>query len=388
MILTETGGENMTAPLILPTAPERGRSVRALEPGDLGDVARLFQKTFRGKTGPAPASLQSYLSEIFISHPWRDEELMSRVHVSDSGRVDGFIGVLPLRLNLGGRQLRAAVAGSLMVDEPAKNPLAGARLFRAFFSGPQDISLSETANALAQGMWTRLGGRVLPLLSMEWLHMLKPAGTGVSILSERTPVANILRPFAWLADGVLSRFNSIPVRAEAPARMRYTRDEEADEEAFIAYALRYASKFSLRPEWDAGVLRWLLPHVAQKERYGTVSRRLVYGNGPDPIGGYIVYSRPGGVAWVLHILAESARIEPTLDSLIDYARNHGAVALRGRTHPMLMVPLFQRGCVFVHRSSMLVHAREAGLIEAVSGNALISGLAGESWTKLIGGVFR
>jgi hypothetical protein len=275
-----------------------------------------------------------------------------------------------------------------MVDTPRRNPLAGARLMRAFFSGPQDLSLSETANPVSQGMWTRLGGHVLPLHSMEFLRILKPAGTAVAILSDAVPAASLLCPIAWVADGALSHLGRNPFRNGPPSPQRYVRDEEADEEAFISHILRFASRFSLRPDWDARALRWQLGHAAEKERYGKASRRLVYGDGPDPIGGYIVYTRPVGVAWVLQVLAEPGRVEPILDSLTAHARSHGAVALRGRTHPMLIEPLLKRGSLFAHRSSTLVHARDAGLIEAASGDALITGLAGETWTRLIGGIFR
>jgi hypothetical protein len=375
----------MTAPPAIP-APQQGRSVRALAASDLPHVARLFQKTFRGKAGPAPASLAAYLGDLFLGHPWYDPELSSRVHLSPDGAVDGFIGVLPSRMTFSGRRLRAGIAGSLMVDAPGKNPLAGARLFRAFLSGPQDISLSETANPVSQGMWRRLGGQVLPLASMEFIRVLKPARAGIAMLAGAMPMAKLLSPLAWAADGVLSRMGRNPFRADTTARS--WRDEDADEDRFIAYALAYASRFSLRPDWDAPSLRWLLTHAEQKQRHGRVSRRLVYGNGPNPIGGYIVYTRPGGVAWVLHILAEPARVEPILDSLTAHALNHGAVAVRGRTHPMLMDPLLKRGTIFVHRSSTLVHARDPALIEAASGDALITGLAGETWTGLIGGIFR
>src|SRR5215470_12713423 len=135
--------------------------VRPCTPDDMSAVAGLFQRTFRNARLAAPASLTSYLRELYFEHPWHDPALASKVFVTD-GVVRGFIGILPLRLAFRGRTLRAAVASSLMVDNPQANPLAGARLFRAYLSGPQDVSLSDSANPVSRGMWDRLGGKTMP----------------------------------------------------------------------------------------------------------------------------------------------------------------------------------------------------------------------------------
>jgi hypothetical protein len=70
--------------------------IRACSPEDMPAVAGLFQKTFLNGRGRAPKSLESYLAELFLHHPWYDPELPSRVYVSAEGAVRGFIGVLPL----------------------------------------------------------------------------------------------------------------------------------------------------------------------------------------------------------------------------------------------------------------------------------------------------
>ena len=135
--------------------------IRPCTPDDIPAVAGLFQRTFRNQRAAAPASLQAYLRELYFEHPWRDPDLTSRVFVAN-GAVAGFIGILPLRLTFRGASIRAAVAGSLMVDKPRENPLAGARLLRAYLTGPQDLSLSDSANAVSRGMWERLGGKTAP----------------------------------------------------------------------------------------------------------------------------------------------------------------------------------------------------------------------------------
>jgi hypothetical protein len=372
----------------MPATNGRSHTIRALARSDLPVVAQMFQNNFRSPDVLAPPSLESYLGELFLNHPWYEPDLASRVHVSADGKVNGFIGVLPLRMRFQGRPLRAAVAGSLMVQEPKKQPFTGAALLRSFLSGPQDLSLSETANRISQNMWLQLGGSASPLYSMEWVRLLHPASLGVSFLSEFWPAARLLNPLARATDRILRRMRSNPFRMPAEAPVGYS-DADADDDTFIDCALRFASSFALHPDWDARFLRWLAPHMARKERHGALTRRVVYGNGPAPVGGYVYYGRPGGVAWVLQIFAETAHVDPVLDMLTAHALKQGCIAARGRTTPALMNPLLLRGCMFFHRSSTVIRARDPKLLAAIaSGDAMITGLAAEGWTRLLGGTFE
>jgi hypothetical protein len=91
---------------------------------------------------------------------------------------------------------------------------------------------------------------------------------------------------------------------------------------------------------------------------------------------------------VLQIFAQSGQEEPVLDKLMAHALGSGCVAVRGRLQPSLADSLSMRGCIFFHHSATIVHTRQEELREAsASGNAFITGLAAESWTRLIGGVF-
>jgi hypothetical protein len=115
---------------------------------------------------------------------------------------------------------------------------------------------------------------------------------------------------------------------------------------------------------------------------------MVYGKDHVPIGCYVYYGRPRGIAWVLQILARPECTDAVLDSLLTTAFRNGSVAVRGRTHPRLMNALLHRGSMFFHRSSTIVHSADAELLHAIdSGDALLTGLAGEAWTRLIGDAF-
>jgi hypothetical protein len=359
--------------------------IRAFTSDDIPAIAALFQKTFRNPRRQAPASLISYLDELFLHHPWHDPELASKVFVRPDGSVGGFIGVLPLRMSFRGRPVRAAAAGSLMVDRPEENPLAGARLLRSFMSGPQDLSVSETANALSRRMWDQLGGEPVPGESMDWFRIFHPAGFSLVAAGRRFPMMALLHPaaagFDWMADRVSAFFRLDD--PQAPVR-----DADVDDGTLTRHLLDFAELYSLRPQWDRESLTWLLAQAARKQRPGTLFRRAVYARDGKALGCYLYYGGAGRIATVLQLLARPGAAATVVDSLFAHAHHHRNVAVRGRAQPKLLDALQQRRCLFVCRSAAVVHTRDAELVGAIrQGDDLMTGLAGESWTRLVGDDF-
>lgn len=360
--------------------------IRALTDADIPAVSRLFQKNFRSSNIAVSESLIAYLRNLFLEHPWQQADIHSRVFVDADARIRGFIGVLPLVMSNRGRSLRAAVACSLMVENPQHNPMAGARLLRSMLQGPQDLSISESANPVAQRMWERLGARSIPAYSMEWVRVLRPMAFPLAVLAEQFFAAKMLQPLAAPLDHLLGRIKRNPL-ALAFADTCRTRGISVDDEEFISVLPQFLASYPLRPHWDLVVIRWILQHAATKERYGLLQRRLVYRSG-RLVGGYLYYGRPRGIAFVLQIFAQSAAIDAVIENLLIHAFEHGCVALRGRAQPEITDALLRHQCLFLHRSSMMVHSKNLELINIIrSGDALITGLAAESWTRMIGGEF-
>lgn len=359
--------------------------VRACTPHDIPAVAGLFWRTFRDARRPVPPSLTSYLRALYFDHPWRDPALAAKVFVAD-GAVRGFIGILPQRLTFRGRTLRAAVAGSLMVENPQQNPLAGARLLRAYLSGPQDISFSDSANPVSCGMWERLGGKTVPTESMEWVRPFRPFATALALGAELTPPLRFARPVALAADGIARLVNRDLLQVKQNEAAAH--ETEVSEDELIRLIPELAAGYEVRPAWEPATLRWILAHAADKNRHGPMVRRIVRGKDGRPLGCYIYYGRRGGVAWVLQLLARPDAIEPVLDNLLAGAVARGCVAVRGRTQARLLDALQRRECVFLHRSATVVHSHDAELVAAIrGGEALVTGLSGDAWTRLIGDTF-
>jgi hypothetical protein len=362
-------------------APHRA-GIRPLAAGDLAAVAALFRKTFKPKRGTVP--LESYLQEIFLEHPWREPGLSSLVFVRPDGGIGGFIGVLPVRLSFNGVVVRGASAGSLMVERPEENPLAGARLLRSFLNGPQEISLSDSANELSQRMWEKVGGKTAGGYSMEWLRVFDPAAFAVAVGREEFSALGLARPFAAAIDAIANRVGRSALRLDDGE----TRGRDASEAEIIDLLPRFAEAYPLRPAWDRESLAWFLAHAAEKDRYGPLVRRVVTGR-KDSIEGIACYSvRPRGIAFVLQVLAVESAREAVVDDLLADAKRRGAVAVRGRVQPEFSDVLLRRRSLFLHAASTVFQTRRADLASAIaSGQALITGLAGESWSRLIGGAF-
>ena len=339
-------------------------------------VAALFQKTFRNRNRPVVPGLSADLTELFLDHPERDAEMPSRVWLKPDGRVGGFIGVAPLRMAFRGRTIRAAVPSSLMVDEPERHPLVGARLVRSFLAGPQDISISEPINDRARPLWLRLGGQVPISESMEWLKVLRPAGLGLALVADRYPAAQALSGAAALADRLARRFVT-----GAPERRR-VHDAHADDADLLAFFSDPASDYALHPAWTAPTFGWMLAHAAGNRSRGQLIKRMVFDASGAPIGCYLYQGARGRIAFVLHVQTRRDAAGAVLDALFAHAAGLGCVAVKGRTQARLLEPLLTRDCILFRRHGAMVHSRDPHLLSAIhAGEAATGGLAGESWMR-------
>jgi hypothetical protein len=361
--------------------------IRTFGRADLPAVAALFQKTFRDPDGAAPRSLETYVAESFLEHPGYDPEVAPRVHVDASRKMTGFIGVFPGRFEFRGRSVRAAIAGSLMVENPEREPLAGAKLLRSVVKGPQDISISETTNLVSKRLWEPLGGKVVPLLSLDWLRVFRPGAAALAMLTERVPAGRWLSPGAKAVDwigGAWTRHSLQP--SEPPARL--TLEKEPTDASFAAALIELANTTQLRPGWSAVHVEWLLSQAARKARYGSVHRTIVRDRKGGLVGCYIYHGDRGRIGRVLQLLARPNAVGDIVDCFFAEAHRVGLAGLRGRSAPLLMNALLTRNCIYLHRASTVFHTADRELAAAIDGgDALITGLAGEGWTRLVGDEF-
>lgn len=359
--------------------------VRACQREDLPAIAGMFTRVLLKRKQRPPAELARYFEDVIFAGETRGEP-RSRVFVDADGKVSGFIGIWRRDMLLDGRSVEAAAAGSLMVEHAERHPTAGARLLRSFLSGPQELSFSETANDISQRMWEKVGGERLPTISLDWLRVLRPAGFAAFIARNAFSAARPLRSVAAGIDRLLERGGRNSLLPSSPTGT--FRDAEASNAEIGALIRELSKSYGLYPDWQSPDLDLLLAHAEHKERYGELHRRIVHSARGEPVGCYLYHGRRGELARVLQILSLPGTAGLALDSLFQHATEVGCVGVRGRVAPDLLDALIARRCLLFHASAMMVHARNRSLLAEVrNSRALLTGLAGESWSRLIGGEF-
>jgi hypothetical protein len=281
--------------------------------------------------------------------------------------------------------IRAAVAGNLMVDPSARNPLVGARLVRTFLQGRQDLSFSDTANSVSRKMWEACGGETLLLGSLQWLRVLRPAQFGGCLLKRHCGcrVLHImLTPLSWLIDGVASIVPGSPFR-RPPTDDGY-REDELNADEFMSAFPRVAGRFSLKPNHDLVSLDWLLARAFEKKRHGPLHSKVIRAKNGEVAGWYLYYGQRGATGQVLQVASAQDAAGPVLRRLIADAMRQGCAALAGQLTPAFAEALAATGYVFFSLNSYtIVHSRRTDILRSIErGDAFLTRLEGEWWTRL------
>lgn len=361
--------------------------VRPLSADDIGAVTALYFRILRHSKAPPPAALAAYFRAFYLDGPYCDADIPALVHVTDDGRVNGFVGVHSVPYLLGEHRLRAAFCGALMSEDHESDPLAGARLLKAFINGPQDVSLSETANVISETMWAKLRGKTIPGYSFEWLRIFRPTGFAIALASEKAPLLRHLEPVSRFVDGRLSQRSSLGrfTPSPAPAGLAV---EDADFDSFAEAIRKLSAAKKARPDWDHGYLDHVLANAVIKPAYGHPQMALVKTKSGEPLGAFLYHLKPGSIGRVLQVIATPGRLGPVLDLMFAHAFEHGAVGLRGRSSPELIEAATGRSMIMATISSTVVHAKDPAVAEAfLSGDCMLTGLAGERWNRFFGGDF-
>ncbi|HYF55690.1 MAG TPA: hypothetical protein VEA41_15665 [Salinarimonas sp.] len=366
--------------------------IEPLASADIPQVASLFVAVFEHReTLPSP-DLAAYLARVFLQDA--DAALPSLV-ARQGERVVGFVGRVPLRFALADRAVTGALASTLMVNPRLASPLTGARLVRAFLSGPQSFSVGETASEVSEAMWRSCGGRSLGLYSLDWIRLLNPAAFALATASARIPGLGRTGGLARAIDGAL--------RARAGERLRRwthdgtaviaaragAADEAIDPDDLAALAPAFVLRFPLRPAWAPETISAIVRDGARKARFGEPMHRVVRDRRGAPIGAFVMHGGPGRTGRVLQIFAAEGATDIVVDLMLARGAAAGLAALRGRAQPWQIDALAARRCVFHKSLGTVVHSRDAAVLEAFArGAAFFNGYAGESWMRLTGDMFE
>lgn len=355
--------------------------LRPFRRDDLPAVVALRQQVFQQSAHVSTAELTEYMDRIFFRGPWRDEEFPSLVFEGPSGRVTGFLGVLSRRMRLAGRPIRVVIGTQLMVI-PGASGLPGLQLARALVNGPQDITLSDSANDSARVLWHRIGGYTVAPYSLFWTRPLRPLRyaltRGMHGIFARALIF-AARPLCAVIDQWLSR------RAEArmPGIPPGDRPESLDCDRQFEDLQHLLDSWTLRPEYTPSTLQWLLAEVGAKRHHGHLEQVLIRDRQGTAIGWFLYFSNPGGVGQVIQVGCRATDYERVLAHLFHHGRRRGSVALSGRLDPAAMQALVAHGCEFSRDGPwMMVYSRRADVLNAIDrGEAFLSRLEGEWWLR-------
>jgi hypothetical protein len=346
------------------------------------EVAALHLKVIRKRLQPAGADLQRYFEEIFLGNPWRADDLPSLVYVHD-GRVAGFLGVVPRRMLFLKRPVRVAVASQFMVDRDLYRGYAGLELLKRFFSGPQDLSLTDGATEPAYATWTASGARAAWLYSLEWTRIFRPVrylrGTLEERKGKRRILGKLMTPAGAVLDAALRR---VPARRlAAPNSPCQAEPVTADE--LLQAIERIGWRDPLKPCYDPETFRWLIAKTAHARSHGSLRLAVVRDSDREPVGWYVYFAKPGGISVVMQLGGKTHRFEEVLQTLLRDAWDQRSAAIRGQAIPRQLTSLTRNYCGLRHiGSGVLVHARDPDLLACIlRGDAALSRLDGEWWMR-------
>ncbi len=354
-------------------------------------MAALFQRAFRRTEKPASDALVDCLGRLYLDHPLSHDSLPSFVHESPIG-ISGFVGRHRLPMTFAGREVNGALLSTIMADNRACDPLIGPKLLKAALTGPQDFSFTETASEVSLHMLQRAGSLGLASYSLNWIRIIRPAQWLADQAARRFRPLGLLRILAGAGDDMLlGRIRSDRPRwlGFAPRKSgRAAAVEEIDHHAFANLFADLSQRFALRPRWSAEDLSALAMEAVLKQEFGPAILASVCDQRGRPVGCFFYHFRKGSVARVLQVIAAPGSEGAVVDALIAHAADRGAAAIIGRTEPYLMEAMLGRRIGFTNTASSMIHTRDAEIKAAVKGgDALLNGLVGEQWSRLLGNRF-
>jgi hypothetical protein len=363
------------------SVPRKG-AVRLMQLADVPAVARLFLKIFRGVDKPASLDLEEYLRTLVLESPSYSEAMGTRLYEQQDGRIRSALLTVPMRFVACGNVVPGRLLGVFMTDAN-KEAVGAAELILALRPRGANFGFCDSASPTSCNHLLAIGGKPIPLQSLEWLRSFRPMSALVGRLAERVlrrrdpGFAALMRP----VDVLLRRLvNGTDV--QEPSGLSVT---EMSVEAFLKHAPLLIAHYAVRPLWSEDELAWLVSLAARNTQLGAFTIRAVEDRAGAVIGCFVYYAAPGRIAQVLNILSLPGREIAVLDAMFRHLDHTGHVEARGRAQLALMRGLaLQRWLVFRHMAFAVAVTRSQDVSDAVArGDVYIGGLAGEDWSRLM-----
>jgi hypothetical protein len=352
--------------------------IRSLCHDDLPQVVTLYRSHLASPHVADEQELRTAFQQMFLGQPLSDPSIPSLVFEGADGEILGFIGSLVHQMRFEQRPVRVACCSSLVASPHARQLGAGGLLLRKYLAGPQDLTITDTANSATERMWKRLGGSMYHLGSVTWLHPLDPlraaAGVGLWRLGRHRwlPLAG---PLCRPLDAVYSRIKD----ADRPSDVDKHVEEPLTPRLLIDHLSLGPQRFRLRPDYNAESLGMLFGQICRSRANGQLVKKLVRDAQGRPLGWHIASLLPSGVYYILHLVAAPGHEARMFRHVVHTAKGLNASAVAGRIEPWLLEVLPRRVFMLLHLR-FLFHSRNEAISDAVrSSEALLTGLEGDVW---------
>jgi hypothetical protein len=341
--------------------------IRPFTEEDIPQVADLHRRVFGTADHSSPELLdayRTYLTQVYLNNPWRDDAVSPLVYREDGGKISGFLGVVPRRMSMNGHSLQAAITTNFAVDARSRG-FVGVALLTAVLAGPQDLTIADESNATSRAIWEALGGTTSLLYSMRWFYPLRPCRFALFVVRKKKLVPSFIpavaAPVARALDALAARILIRPLRS--PEDRFFS--EDMDYETLSSCLSEEKEKQSLRADYDDHSLSWVLQRADQMPRNGCLQKVLVKTERQEIAGWCLYYLNPGGVSEVVQFHAKTRFAHDVLNHLFYRAWRQGATLLSGRMEPHLMQEFSDKHCLFhCGPQWLLVHSRRPELLRA------------------------
>ena len=350
--------------------------IRRFGEQDIPEVADLHRRVMRSDAVMSAgwiAEYEKYFRDVFLNDAALSAGLPSLVYQRE-GRIKGFLGVMPRRMQFHGKPLLAAVCSQFVVD-PAERGQAGLQMLKRCFAGDQDVSLTDEAADCTRKIWEWCGGVPALPYSMHWLRPLRPALAALTMTGDDSrTLARVLSPLARAVDAIIARAAG-KFRPAPPSGSR----SALDDATLLQCVNECAARWALAPAYDAPTVTWALERSRLHADRGALRAMAVTDEADAVIGWFVYHAKRGGSGEVLQVVAQPRYHRNVIDHLLDDAWEQGVAILSGRLEPALAPQFSENGCLLYRRGNWtLVHSKRPEVTSALQrGDALFTRLEGE-----------
>jgi hypothetical protein len=357
--------------------------IRPFREEHVTDVANLYLKAVRGQSRAAPPALVDQVRDSFLHNPWVSSEIPSLVYM-EKGKLVGFIGVIPRPMEFRGRPIQAATIALWLVDHELHRGIAGMKLARHLFKGPQDFSYVDGASTEASQVYVAAGARISHVRSFNWFRLLRPFETGRSVFNRfggglaklKGPAGLVTRPMDFL-------LSKAPLSMLQAPKSPYT-SRLASAEELLECLQEARGRESLRPAYTMPTFGWLMSEAGKGSAHQGLRIKIVHNPDGARCGSFVYYANPGRPAYVLQLGAlRRLQFKEVLLALFQDAWEQGAPAVKGQAIPQFLTTLTEQYCLFRQPYACVVgYSRDPEILNAFqAADEALSRLDAAAWLR-------